>query len=863
MVLAWGAGASVARARTIEEVEPFAGNLLESFESFLHFNLTGRTPLPCGTGVFGNAAVLLDSRAGVYQPNLSPFFILDAVTEDAAQVLGDGSQGLGTGILRGESAVTAIQFGGPVRQFGGLWASGEEVVVRFLDDAGQAVGSAEFLPTPLSTFDGTLVWKGWSSTQDFVRVELEGINVAVDDLRATSVATDDPGTTVFDELCNSGGSPAVATDGLGRSARVWAAADSLTDTSSVGVYVEVVDGSGARIAGPARLSQRVDGDQQQPALAADGAGFAAVWQEERSGQSNILGRTFRLEPKQGNPQELELILGQERRINEPIEDPGDQPRIAPRGGGEWAVAWRSRNRVLLRALDSGAQPVAEAEIAGDGTGGVVDSPALVRTAAGDLVVAWAFRASGAAAGAATAAASSVLGRRFEKNGVPLGPAEPASLPGSVPAAVDVTATPDGRTLVVWSEDEGSTQPAGKISGRWLGGGVAPVGGPLELGHAGTREARPRASTGGDGAVAVVWENRGASFVLPDDPTGADRRSAARRGAAQSQAAQSIVGVVFPPGALDPEPEVELVAGDAEAAPVTPDVSAPTRHDIRLVYAKQDGVGRERGVFSKRVAASGGCAPTAQRLCLGGGRFAVEVSWTSGSDAGEGHAVPLTADTGTFWFFDDDNVELVVKVLEGCELNDHFWVFAGGLTDVAVELRVTDTAAGQSRTYSSPAGTGFEPILDTAALSTCGASATTTLAGATAAWYLGIDAAPAGAFSSACATGGDTLCVADDRFTVRVSWRAADGASGSGQATALTSDTGYFWFFDDDNVEIVVKVLNACVINDRFWVFAGGLTDVEAELEVVDTQTGARRTYSNPLGRPFAPIQDTGAFATCP
>ena len=81
---------------------------------------------------------------------------------------------------------------------------------------------------------------------------------------------------------------------------------------------------------------------------------------------------------------------------------------------------------------------------------------------------------------------------------------------------------------------------------------------------------------------------------------------------------------------------------------------------------------------------------------------------------------------------------------------------------------------------------------------------------------------------------------------------------------LTNDTGYFWFFDSDNVEIVIKVLNACSIGPgRFWLFAAGLTNVEAEITVVDTNTGARRQYENPLGAAFLPIQDTNAFADRP
>jgi hypothetical protein len=61
----------------------------------------------------------------------------------------------------------------------------------------------------------------------------------------------------------------------------------------------------------------------------------------------------------------------------------------------------------------------------------------------------------------------------------------------------------------------------------------------------------------------------------------------------------------------------------------------------------------------------------------------------------------------------------------------------------------------------------------------------------------------------------------------------------------------------------VKVLNGCGLKQRFWVFAGGLTDVRAVITVTDTESGAVQTYTNPQGAPFWPIQDTGAFATCP
>ncbi|MGH9362897.1 MAG: hypothetical protein ACRD2T_13365 [Thermoanaerobaculia bacterium] len=61
---------------------------------------------------------------------------------------------------------------------------------------------------------------------------------------------------------------------------------------------------------------------------------------------------------------------------------------------------------------------------------------------------------------------------------------------------------------------------------------------------------------------------------------------------------------------------------------------------------------------------------------------------------------------------------------------------------------------------------------------------------------------------------------------------------------------------------MLKVLNACGVNQKFWVFAGGLTDVKAVTTVTDTVTGATKTYTNPPGTPFQPLQDTVAFGGC-
>jgi phospholipase C len=114
----------------------------------------------------------------------------------------------------------------------------------------------------------------------------------------------------------------------------------------------------------------------------------------------------------------------------------------------------------------------------------------------------------------------------------------------------------------------------------------------------------------------------------------------------------------------------------------------------------------------------------------------------------------------------------------------------------------------------------------------------------------------------CVEGDASLCVHSDRFQVVASWVTSGGQSGGGHATALTTDTGTFWFFDKANVELVVKVLDGCALSGTFWVFAGGLTNVQATILVTDTFTGATKTYVNPQGTAFLPIQDTSAFPTC-
>ncbi|HVT59565.1 MAG TPA: LamG domain-containing protein [Thermoanaerobaculia bacterium] len=127
----------------------------------------------------------------------------------------------------------------------------------------------------------------------------------------------------------------------------------------------------------------------------------------------------------------------------------------------------------------------------------------------------------------------------------------------------------------------------------------------------------------------------------------------------------------------------------------------------------------------------------------------------------------------------------------------------------------------------------------------------------------------------CSSAFTTLCFAG-RFAARLSWRtgtpdsgltmptAPDRVTGSGVAVPCPNRrSGLFWFFDPDNWEALVKLVDGCSLNHRYWLFSAATTNVFYRLEVLDTATGSTRIYFNYQGPPAPAVTDTDAFATCP
>ena len=269
-----------------------------------------------------------------------------------------------------------------------------------------------------------------------------------------------------------------------------------------------------------------------------------------------------------------------------------------------------------------------------------------------------------------------------------------------------------------------------------------------------------------------------------------------------------------------------------------------------------------------------CAAAADTLCLpAGGRFQVRVRWRNQHQVGDhgiGKAEPFpgSSKTGLFWFFNPSNIELIVKVLDGSTLNDRIWVFYGALSDVEYWVTVVDTTTGAEKTYHNPPGE-ICGVPDTNAFSAGATFAAPEGSGATGSGAMGskrlaavplpaavVEPATAGKPCQADAT---TLCLAGGRFELKVSWTDERTAtSGVGTPVPGTDMTGYFWFFNSQNVELVVKVLDARTIDGRFWLFYGALSDVHYVITVRDTATGMVKSYPNPQGG-FCGLADTVGF----
>ena len=379
--------------------------------------------------------------------------------------------------------------------------------------------------------------------------------------------------------------------------------------------------------------------------------------------------------------------------------------VVSRPGGGWLVAWTEvpgdqSSPAAIRTLSLDAEG---ASAGGPGTlspsdGASHADPALARRPGG-LVAAW-LRTLAEPTEVGSSGASSVVARRLDAEGEPLDALVPIRIEDGTSQrdqapALSSAGGSEGRAA--WFSVADSTRVPTLRTRRLLEG--APVGNMLEL--AALASGAEPLGRGSPAICAAASSPLGPSRI-PDDPS--------------PYSAYRLVVQPFGPDAA-PLGAKRILGSTWSSSP-----GVAMRGDGRWAAARAEGSGGWISAIWVEVGAlANGCEPTGTNLCLTGGRFRVEAEWEDHSGGhGVGHALPLTAESGAFWFFGPGNVELVVKVLDACTLPafHSYWVFASGLTDVEVEITVTDTATGEAWTYHNPRGRAFPPVQDTTALRVC-------------------------------------------------------------------------------------------------------------------------------------------------
>ena len=169
---------------------------------------------------------------------------------------------------------------------------------------------------------------------------------------------------------------------------------------------------------------------------------------------------------------------------------------------------------------------------------------------------------------------------------------------------------------------------------------------------------------------------------------------------------------------------------------------------------------------------------------------------------------LEADqSGLLYFFDRDNAEILVKVLDGCAINGYRWVFVAPVTTLTFRLQIREPG---------PYIANRRQI-----------------------WHYDSERRSQG--------------------RVRYERVGNPGEVGDARDWGLDStQSGLMYFFERNNAEVLIKVLDGCGVNGHRWVFVAPVTDLAFNL-VVESPGGERWTHSNRLGRTADAASDVSAF----
>ena len=300
-----------------------------------------------------------------------------------------------------------------------------------------------------------------------------------------------------------------------------------------------------------------------------------------------------------------------------------------------------------------------------------------------------------------------------------------------------------------------------------------------------------------------------------------------------------------------------------------------------------------GFSAPSSAQSALCTPATTALHFDGGyRVSMCYRTPDGRVAQANAGLWESNQSGLLWFFNRENAEVLVKVLDGCSENGHRWVFVAPVTTLEFNLWVrapngnlwthtnrqgetasakSDVAAfrcadepGSYSRHSSGSGDigarGVVPVQGhTLATGPVSQNRLRTLAVQT---EEGSDFRPLNglvAAQSALCTPTATALHFDGGYRVSMCYRTPDGRVAQANAGLWESNqSGLLWFFNRENAEVLVKVLDGCSENGHRWVFVAPVTTLEFNLWVTGPN-GDRWAHTNRQGVTASTRSDVAAF----
>ena len=249
------------------------------------------------------------------------------------------------------------------------------------------------------------------------------------------------------------------------------------------------------------------------------------------------------------------------------------------------------------------------------------------------------------------------------------------------------------------------------------------------------------------------------------------------------------------------------------------------------------------------------------------------------------------ESGLLYFFDRDNSEVLIKVLDACKVNQHRWVFVAPVTTLAFNLHVDETATGERWTHRNPqGGVTATTRSDLTAFPCDPAAASATVAGG-AAGIDGVDLVDAGFPEAAAApppasverespgpvkvsrpvaAGGEAECEPEPVLSLRGGYtvnmcveHVRDGETVVEEVKDYGLDSeqsAILYFFQRDNAEVLIKLLDGCKINGHRWAFVAPVTTLAFNLSIEPPGGGKAWTHENRLNQTAASKSDIKAFA---